>query len=75
MINKNVMYNFVINLNDLLKKKIFIKNHSKRHIQSKTKTLKFSRARYARDVWGSFQHLFDLGISKTRKSNQLKHQI
>jgi len=47
MINKNVMYNFFINLNDLLKNSIFIKNHSKRHIQSK-KTLKFSRAHYAR---------------------------
>ena len=35
MINKNVMYNFFINLNDLLKNSIFIKNYRKRHIQSK----------------------------------------
>ena len=66
--NKNVMYNFFINLIDLLKISIFIKNHSKRHIQSIKKTLQFSRARYARAFWGSFWAFIniniDLGISK-----------
>jgi len=57
---------------------IFIKNHSKRHIQSKKKTLNFSRARYARAFWGIISAFsiknIDLGISKTRKSNKQTHQ-
>ena len=61
------MYNF-INFNVFFSISIFIKNHSKRHIQSK-KTLHFSRARYARAFCGSFLAFInikiDLGISKS----------
>jgi len=40
----------------LLKGPIFIKKHNKRDIQSQT-ILNFSRACFARALWGSFQHL------------------
>jgi len=44
MINENVMYNFFINLNDLLKISIFIKNHSNCHMQSKQNSNIFARS-------------------------------
>jgi len=73
MINKNVMYNFFINLNDLLKISIFIKNHSKRHIQSKQNSKIFARSLRSRllGVISPFINInIDLGISKIRKSNK-----
>jgi len=73
MINKNVMYNFFINLNDSLKISIFIKNHSKRHIQSKKNSKIFARSLCSRllGVISAFINInIDLRISKTRKSNK-----
>jgi len=72
-----VRYNFFINLNDLLKISIFIKNHSKRDTQSQI-TLNFSRSLHSRrlGVISAFINInIDLGISKTRKSNKQTHQI
>jgi len=73
MINKNVVYNFFRNLNDLLKNSIFIKNHSKRHIQSKKNSKIF--ARLLGVISGFININIDFGISKTRKSNKQTHQI
>jgi len=78
MINKKVMYNFFINLNDLLNISIFIKNHSKRHIQSKKNSKMFARSLRSRlfGVISAFINInIDLGISKTRKYNKQTHHI
>jgi len=69
------MYNFFINLNDLLKISIFIKNHSKRHIQSKKNSKILARARLLGVISASININIDFGISKTRKSNKQTYQI
>ena len=62
----------------IIKKSIFIKNHSKRDIQSQITLLFFPRSLRSRllGVISAFINInIDWGISKTRKSNKQTHQI
>jgi len=77
MINKKVMYNFFINLNNLLKISFFIKNHNKHDIQSQI-TIFFARSLRLRTLGVNLAFIninIDFGISKTRTSNKQTHHI
>jgi len=72
------MYNFFINSNDLLKILIFIKNHSKSHIQSQNNSKIFARSLGSRilGVISAFINInIDRGYRKLGNLTSKEHQI